>query len=402
MIRRRPSSTRGGPRPLPRRKRVDAVARLGWRERIFWGTGLVLVVLGLVYLLRSIFAMLFASIVFAYLLDPLVDRLEARGWRRELGIGVVFTGILGLLVFSVLIIVPSVAKEFVELSENVGPYLDELSTRLVEWQAIAEQRLGRPIPLTAEGLLAEMEHALAEGDADTEGGVANIVKDAAPDVGGRLATLLKTALSGGMTFVVGVLNLALLPIFTFYLLRDWDKIIAGIDDMIPPRNRRTVRRLAADIDERLASFVRGQSTVAAALGVLYSTGLLIVGIDLPIVVGMTAGVLGLIPYLGNVVGIVIASILAVLKFGLDWHLPGVWAVFMISQGIEGFILTPNIVGDKVGLHPFVVMLALLVGGNLFGIWGMLFAIPVTAAAQVLMMEWYGRYKASLYFGEEDE
>lgn len=356
---------------------------------------------GLVYLLRSIFAMLFAAVVFAYLLDPLVDRLEARGWRREIGIGVVFSGILTLLVFAVLIVVPSVAKEFVELSENVGPYLDGLSVRLVEWQALAEAKLGRPIPLTAEGLLAEMELALAESEGDPDG-VATIVKDAAPDVGGRLATLLKTALSGGMTFVVGVLNLALLPIFTFYLLRDWDKILAGIDDMIPPRNRRVIRRLAGEIDERLASFVRGQSTVAAALGVLYSGGLLLVGIDLPIVVGMTAGVLGLIPYLGNVVGIVIASVLAILKFGLDWHLPGVWAVFMISQGIEGFVLTPNIVGDKVGLHPFVVMLALLVGGNLFGIWGMLFAIPVTAAAQVLLVEWYGRYKASRYFVEDEE
>ena len=400
MIRRRPSSTRAGPRPRPRRRSVERVRLLTWRERIFWFACGLLVLGGLVYLLRSIFAMLFASIVFAYLLDPLVDRFEARGYRREVGIGVVFTGILALLTFAVLIVVPSVAKEFVELSENVGPYLDELSVRLVAWQGVAEAQLGRPIPLTAEALLHEFELALAQDHGDD--GVATLVKDAAPDVGGRIAGVLQTALSGGMTFVVGVLNLALLPIFTFYLLRDWDKIVASIDDIIPPRNRPTIRRLASEIDDRLASFVRGQSIVAASLGVMYSTGLLLVGIDLPIVVGMTAGLLGLIPYLGNVVGIVLASILAILKFGLDWHLPGVWAVFMVSQGIEGFILTPNIVGDKVGLHPFVVMLALLVGGNLFGIWGMLFAIPVTAAAQVLLGEWYGRYKASLYFGGDED
>ncbi|HJN73387.1 MAG TPA: AI-2E family transporter [Myxococcota bacterium] len=397
MIRRRKTSTAGGPRPLVRRP--PDKKRVGLRERIFWAAGLILLGLGIVYLLRSVFAILFAAIVFAYLLDPIIDRFEARGMKREVGIGILFTGIALACGFLMLVVVPSAGREFAELAGNVGAYVDGLQERLTQVHAIAEERLGQPIPITGEEILHELEVALVE-DSGEEGGISTLLSDAAPDVGGRLAGILSTTLSGGFHFVIAVLNLALLPIFTFYLLRDWDRIIAGIDRMIPPRNRPIIRRLSKEIDERLASFVRGQTTVCLCLAVLYSLGLLLTGIDLAIVVGVVAGVLFIVPYLGTVVGVLLASLLAILKFGFDIHLLEVWAVFAIVQGIEGFVLTPYIVGDKVGLHPFVVMLALIVGGNLFGIWGMLLAIPVTAAAQVLLAEWSRRYQASQYFEED--
>jgi predicted PurR-regulated permease PerM len=385
MLIRRKSSLSGA--PSARRLRRRPVAKgLGWRERVIWGLGLLLVVGGLVYLLRSVFAILGTSVVFAYLLDPIVDRWEARGRSRETGIGVIFGTFALVLAMLIFVVLPSVSQEFIELSGNVSTYLDQLGTELVALRVKAEELLGRPIPVQPEDILAELQ------------GSETVVGDAAPNVGKWVAGFLSTTLSGGIAFVLNVLNLALLPIFTFYLLRDWDRIIEGIDSMVPVRFQERTRRLAGEIDQRLGSFVRGQITVCLALAVLYSVGLLISGIDMAIVVGVTAGLLFIVPYLGTVVGIVLASALALLKFGFDWHILAVWATFGIAQAIEGFLLTPYIVGDKVGLHPFVVMLALIVGGNLFGIWGMLFAIPVTAAALVLLNEWVRGYRASRFYG----
>lgn len=383
MLRKR-SSLAGA--PLGRLRRHVKVSGLSWRERIIWGVGLLLVVGGIVYLLRSVFAILFTSVVFAYLLDPLVDRWEAKGRSRESGIGVLFGCFALLLALLVFVVLPQVSAEFIELSGNVTVYLDELGNELVELRVKAEEQLGRPIPVQPEDILAELQGSEA------------VVGDAAPNVGKWVAGFVSKTLSGGISFVLGVMNLALLPIFTFYLLRDWDRMLAGIDSMIPLRYRERTRRLAGEIDGRLGSFVRGQITVCACLAVLYSIGLLISGIDMAIVVGVTAGILFIVPYLGTVVGVVLATALALLKFGFDWHVLAVWGTFGIAQGIEGFVLTPYIVGDKVGLHPFVVMLALIVGGNLFGIWGMLFAIPVTAAALVLLGEWVRGYRASRFYG----
>lgn len=386
MLRRRATSLEGSPGPN-RRRRSAAPSGIGWRERVIWGLGLLLLGGGIVYLLRSVFAILFASIVFAYLLDPLVDRWEARGRSRESGIAVLFGSIGLAMALVIFIVLPSVTNEFIELSGNVSGYVDDLQVELVRLRVTVEEKLGRPIPVAPEDILIELQSSGA------------VVGDAAPNVGKWVAALLSRTLSGGIAFVLNVLNLSLLPIFTFYLLRDWDRIIAGIDGMVPLRVRPRVRRLSSEIDERLGSFVRGQITVCLCLAVLYSLGLVASGIDMAIVVGVSSGLLFIVPYLGTVVGIVLASALALLKFGFDWHILVVWATFGGAQAIEGFFLTPYIVGDKVGLHPFVVMLALIVGGNLFGIWGMLFAIPVTAAALVVIMEWVRGYRASRFYGD---
>jgi predicted PurR-regulated permease PerM len=370
----------------------------------FWGAGLLLLVGGTVYLLRSVFAILFAALVFAYLLDPLVDRLQGRGLQRETGIGLLFAAAALVLTVLLLVVVPLMGQEFRELAGNVAQYVDALKIQLEAWRVQAEGLIGQPIPISGEELLHKIEVALrdqAAAETAESTGLPSLLQDAAPNVGRWAADVLTGALTGGFAFVVGVLNLALLPIFTFYLLRDWDHLVTGIDRMTPPRFRFDVRRLSRAIDERLGAFVRGQTTIAAIMGVLYAVGLLITGIDLAVVVGLTAGLLAIVPYLGTAVGILLASILAVLKFGLGWELLGVWATFAVVQGLEGFVITPRIMGEKVGLHPLVVMLALLVGGNLFGVWGMLLAIPVTAAAEVLVGEWVQRYRGSRFFADED-
>ncbi|MBK7758391.1 MAG: AI-2E family transporter [Deltaproteobacteria bacterium] len=395
MIRRAGHSSAGT--RIPRPMRTPPPKPVSLRERIAWGIAAALLSVGLIYLLRSALSMLFIAATFAWLLDPVVDRLEARGLSRERGIMVIF-GAGGLAItLAVLVLIPSVVEELENLTANLSLYGARLTETATELKVRLETWLERPLPVSPEELFAEAQLALTSSGADIGG----LVKDTVPSAGRLITTLGAKALSGGFAFAVAVLNVLLLPIFTFYLLRDWDRLVAGVDELVPPRHRAKVRSLAHQIDETLASFVRGQLTVCALLAVCYSVGLLISGVDLALVVGIVSGALFIIPYVGTLFGVVIASLLALLKFGVDWHLLAVWAAFGVSQLLEGFIFTPLIVGDKVGLHPLVVMVALIVGGNVFGLWGIFLAIPVTAAAQILFAEAMHHYQRSRFFGDGD-
>lgn len=395
MIRRAGHSSAGT--RVPRPMRTPPPRPVSLRERIAWGVGAVLLIVGLLYLLRSALSMLFIAATFAWLLDPVVDRLEVRGLSRERGILVIFCAGGLAAALAVLVLIPSVVNELEHLTTNLSLYGARVVEAATEARVEIESRLGRPLPVSPEELLTELQAALASSGADIGG----LVKDTVPSAGRLLTSLGSKALSGGFAFAVAALNVLLLPIFTFYLLRDWDRLVAGVDELVPPRHRAKVRSLAHQIDERLASFVRGQLTVCALLAVCYSVGLLISGVDLALVVGIVSGALFIIPYVGTLFGVVVASLLALLKFGADWHLLAVWAAFGVSQLLEGFVFTPLIVGDKVGLHPLVVMVALIVGGNVFGLWGIFLAIPVTAAAQILFAEALHHYQRSRFFGDGD-
>jgi predicted PurR-regulated permease PerM len=366
----------------------------------------IVLLLGAFYLLRSVFAVLFASVAIAWLFDPLIDRYERRGHRRESGIGFLFFVLAFGSLASVLVLSQAVAGELHDLSANLVKYTDGLGDNLVRLEAWVATNLGYEGAFDAEAIFRALREQLTgqaadapaasvrAADAPERESIEDAVKSAVPTVGKLLGQGLKSVLAGGLGIVVTLVNLLLVPVFTFYLLRDWDRAVAGVDALVPAPQRGLVRRVARQIDSRLQAFVRGQLTVCLVLGVLYSVGLLLIGVDLAIAVGMVSGLLFIVPYLGTAVGIVVASGLSVLAYGLDWHLLGVLGVFGGVQLIEGMALTPWIVGDKVGLHPLVVMIALLVGGNLFGIAGMLLAIPATAAAQVLLLEWIQAYRAS--------
>ena len=400
MIRRRPSSHSGARSPRQRRSRSPLAVTN--RERISWILGLALLGLGTVYLLRSLFAILTASVIFAYLLDPVIDRLQLRGMRREPAIALVFC--LGLVssVVLLLLVVPMVGQEFAELSTNLNGYIADLGVRAAEGQVWLEEALGREIPVTGDELVQELLTGLNGSDLDAAGpggGLTELLTQAAPNLGRWFGGALGAVLSGGVTVFLSVLNWLLLPVFSFYLLRDWDDLIQGADKLVPLGQRPMVRDIASRIDQRLSAFVRGQIMVAGAQGIIYAIGLLIAGIDLAIAVGLGAGVLALVPYLGTIVGISVASTLALLKFGLSWHILAVWGTFAFAQVVEGVYLTPKVLGDKVGLHPLVVMLAVIVGGSLFGVGGMLLAIPVTAAALVVVEAWVVRYRGSRFFSE---
>ncbi len=341
---------------------------------------------GLLWVLWPIFSVLFASAALAYLLDPLVDRLESRGWGRPAAIGLIFTGVLLGLILLALILIPAVAAQFAELIVNVRVYVDNLAGLIGPWATFIEQQTGHRVPVDFESLKAE-----------APGWLAQLSPDARAGIQGFIGSLFQSS----MGFVSAVLNLALLPIFTFYLLQDWDNLVRFFHNLVPQRQLPRVERMAGEVDARLGAFVRGQITVCIILGVMYSTGLWLSGIDLAVVIGLLSGALFIIPYLGTIVGIVLATTLCLMKYGVDAHLVYVALTFAISQGIEGWVLTPRIVGQKVRLHPLVVMMALLVGSSLGGIWGMLLAIPVTATLNVVGIEWLEAYRASHVFHGED-
>jgi predicted PurR-regulated permease PerM len=193
------------------------------------------------------------------------------------------------------------------------------------------------------------------------------------------------------------MNFVLVPVVTFYLLRDWDVLVAGVRKLLPPAIEPTVSDLAREIDEVLGAFIRGQFLVMLALGLIYTGGLLAIGLDLAFAIGMLAGILSIVPYLGTLVGVVAALVASTFQFQDFIHPALALAVFGVGQTLEGMVLTPKLVGDKVGLHPVAVIFAVLAGGQLFGFLGILLALPVAAALNVLLRFADAQYRSSHWF-----
>jgi predicted PurR-regulated permease PerM len=202
--------------------------------------------------------------------------------------------------------------------------------------------------------------------------------------------LVSVSRSGG-ALAAAVLSLFLVPIITFYLLRDWDKIMAHIGALIPTQQRATVLKLSRDTDEVLGAFLRGQLLVMLALAVIYSLGLSIVGLKFAIAIGVVAGLVSFVPYLGFVFGIVLAGLTVALEPNPFWLMIGVVATFAIGQLLEGSLLTPKLVGDRIGLHPVIVIFAVAAGGQLFGFFGILLALPAAAVLSVVVRFAFNRY-----------
>lgn len=349
---------------------------------IAWAVIGVATLAGALYALRSVLFILGAALVFAWLLDRPVSGLTARGASRGFAIFLVFAGLFAALLVLVFGVIPGTVHQLGELSANLTPYLDNLSTHVGPWVATLERQLHVDIPLDLQelGKLAPQ-----------------YLQELSPDYRSKLQEWAKAVASGGFSLVISALSLSLLPLFTFFILRDFPWLVSSVDGLVPLRARPVVRRLATEIDARLAGWVRGQLTVAVVLGGVYSLGLWLSGIDLAITVGLMGGALFLVPYLGPAGTAVLAITLDLLKFGFDWHLGAVVATFAIGQGLEGTVLTPLLVGDRVGLHPMVVMVAIIVGGNLFGILGIVVAVPTTAALAVIAGYLLNRWRESRTF-----
>jgi predicted PurR-regulated permease PerM len=335
----------------------------------------------LLFVLKAALTPLAAAFVIAYLLDPLIDRLERLGVRRRFGILLVL-GLTGAVVLGVLLVaIPRLVRELTSLAERMPGYLERLVTVVVPE---LETRLGVELPGTLEELLGGLR--------GTELSVLGAVRD-------LLLGALSTA-TGTVSVLVGML---VIPILAYYLLVEFDQVLRRVAEWIPRAQRDYVIEKARTADHLISGFLRGQLLVAAILGILYALGFGVIGVDLAIGVGLLAGVMALVPYLGNVVAVGLASSLCVLEFGFDWHLLAVLGWYAVVQNLEGFVLTPRIVGGSVGLHPGAVIVALLIGGDLFGFLGLLIAVPAAAVVKVFVDELLEAYRRSTFFqGDEPE
>ncbi|MFC3285098.1 AI-2E family transporter [Litchfieldella rifensis] len=343
---------------------------------------------GLVWLLISLQPILtpfFVSMVLAYLGDPLADRLEAWGLSRRLSVSVVFLLLFMLLVLVLLLLVPTLGRQLGQLVESLPAVLGWLQDSVVpRIQALTGMDLSTDFDQMRQALMANWK-----------------------ETGTFAATLLAQVSRSGLVLAAWAGNLALIPVVTFYLLLDWDRLTANLRASLPRQWEPTVRHLAVECDEVLAAFLRGQLIVMLCLGVIYAVGLTLLGVRFGVLIGLLAGLASIVPYLGVIVGISVAALVAFFQFGEILPLLGVIAVFAFGQLVESTVLQPKLLGDKIGLHPVAVIFAVLAGGNLFGFTGVLLALPVAAVIMVLLRELNDRYKNSTLYdaahnGSQDE
>ncbi len=350
------------------------------RQRL-WMLGWLLLGGWLVYLLSPILTPFVVSALLAYLGDPLVDRLEARGLRRTPSVVLVFSVLFVLLSLLLVLLVPRVEAQITQLLQKLPSYLEWLRVQILP-------RLEAVLPGEMAGLEpSALQKALTENWREA---------------GGILAHVWSSVSGSGLTLLGWLANLMLVPVLTFYLLRDWDHLVAGLHALLPRRSEATWARLARESDEVLGAFLRGQVLVMGALGVIYTTGLWLVGLDFALLIGMLAGLVSFVPYLGLIVGILIAGVASILQVQGVGDLPWVVLVFVVGQALEGTLLTPHLVGERIGLHPVAVIFAVLAGGQLYGFFGILLALPVAAVAMVLLRHLLETYRASTLYVHADD
>lgn len=339
--------------------------------------GFVLVCAGLIYVLKPILMPFAVAALLAYLGDPVADKFETWGWNRTLAVCAVFTIMILFLIIFLLLIIPAAGQQLDNFVRRAPDMLNWLQTVLMP--ALAE-RLNMP---DLQLPMAEVKSAL----------IANWQK-----AGNVIGILAKQVTTSGMAFVAWMANLVLIPVVAFYLLRDWDVLMGLIRESLPRRFEPSIVSLAGECDEVLSEFLRGQLLVMFLLGLLYAVGLWIVGVDGALLLGLIAGMASIVPYMGVVVGVVVSGIAAYAQF--QEFLPLVWVgvVFGIGQMVEGMVLTPLLVGDRVGLHPVAVIFAILAGGQLYGFLGILLAVPVAAVIMVMLRHLHDRYKNSELYG----
>ena len=349
-------------------------ARLAELEK-WWWPALALAVLVLLYFLSPILAPFLLGAILAYICDPVVDSLERRRVPRTLAVLLVILLLFALLVLLTVILVPLFYKEIKLLTERLPGYLGQINEHFVPW---VKQRFGVELQIDA----ASVRELLADSLQGTRG------------LGVRLLQSLKI---GGLTLIGFVVNLLLVPVVLFYLLRDWKGLLAMIDRLVPRRWHRKASEIAGEIDAVLAEFLRGQISVILVMGTFYTLGLWLTGLEFFLPVGIITGVLVFVPYVGMLTGLVLATLAAAMQFGATAGLAWVWVVFAAGQALEGMLVTPLLVGDRVGLHPVAVIFALLAFGQVFGFFGVLLALPASAALLVALRHLRGRYTASSFY-----
>ncbi len=351
-------------------------AKLEWAWFVLLG---VLIFAGfLLYLLSPILTPFVTAVVMAYILSPLVDWLEKKRVPRTIGTILAILLLIGLAVVFILVLVPLFVAESKQLSQQFPAFVESVKTNVLPW---VKQHFGVDVPLDIPTIKAWIADALKEGGAG--------------DVAGKVGASVFAKIGvGGLAIIGFLVNLLLIPVVMFYILRDWPSLVAKVDHAIPRRFHNAVAGFAKQVDDVLAEFLRGQVSVMVVMAVFYSVGLWLVGLQFWLPVGMMTGLLVFVPYLGSVSGILLGTIAALIQFQSLSGVWPVWVVFAVGQTLEGLAVTPFLVGDRIGLHPVAVIFALLAFGQLFGFVGVLVALPLSAVLLVAIRNANNVYQAS--------
>jgi predicted PurR-regulated permease PerM len=346
------------------------------RQQMIAWVAIIVVTFTLLIVLRDMLLPFIAAMAIAYLLDPAADWMERRGVRRWLATLLIILLFFVVASLIVLLLVPLVSDQFAKFMDHLPEYIAWFNQRLLPYVQGMAERFGIDL------------------NGDPKAALAGQGEQVMKVVGGVLTGLL-----GGGQAIFNVLSLLVItPVVSFYLLRDWDNMIAHINDYLPLDHAQTIREQAHEIDKVLAGFARGQMLVCLFLAAFYGLGLTIFGLQFGLFIGITAGMISFIPYVGTALGFVVGIGVAVAQF---WSEP-IWiaavaGVFIVGQMIEGNVLHPVLIGDRVGLHPVWIMFALLAGGSLFGFVGILISVPLFAVIGVLVRFALERYRQSYLY-----
>jgi predicted PurR-regulated permease PerM len=346
----------------------------------FWSLGL-LVFIVLLYVMRDVLTPFVAGMAVAYFVDPLADRLEKAGFSRLAATSLITVVFFAIALGGLALLLPVLASQILGFASRIPEYVDHFQTFVSpyvnEFFAGVDTQDFKEFGATAAGFAKQ-----------------------AFNVAGNL---VQRVINGGAAVVDILSILVLTPLVTFYMLRDWDVMVAKIDGWLPRQHCEVIREQFRLIDQTLAGFVRGQATVCLVLGIFYAVGLSVIGLEFGLLVGLGAGLISFIPYFGSIVGFGVSMAIAVFQFSDPVLIGATAAVFGVGQIMEGNFLTPKLVGEKVGLHPVWVIFALMAGGAIAGFTGVLLAMPVAAVIGVLVRFALSLYKDStLYKGSKDD
>jgi predicted PurR-regulated permease PerM len=347
------------------------------RHILFWVCALLVFVLFL-WAFRTILLPFVAGMALAYFLDPVADWLERRGLSRLMASIVILVGFVLVFALSLMIVIPIVVGQFTEFAAALPGYVSQLQQLLTSPES---SFLPGWISSQIETVKQNFSEVLSQG-------------------AGFLGTLFTQIWNSGKAIVDVVSLLIVTPVVAFYILLDWDRMIAKVDSWVPRDQTITVRQLAREMDEVIASFVRGQGSICIILGIFYAVGLSLVGLNFGLLIGFIAGMISFIPYIGSFIGLIMSVGLALVQFWPEYTwIIATAAVFFIGQFIEGNILQPKLMGSRIGLHPVWLMFALFAFGAMFGFVGLLIAVPAAAVVGVLVRFALSRYlESDLYYG----
>ena len=352
--------------------------------RLLTFVGGLIAVLVVLIVFRKVFLPLLLGLLIAYLLDPAVAWFERKGRSR----------LFGVIIITLLLVVALTVVLFV-VFPALGDQLERLAERMPEYQRLIRQQV--------EPWFHRLEARYPEELAEIQERAVQGLRENLPDIAGRVGAWSRTLFTNIFDFLLFLLNLIFVPVFAFYLLVDFPKVRQGIAGLVPLPYREITLGWVREVDAAVASFLRGQLTIAMILAFINAVGLMILGVPFGLGIGLIAGLANMIPYMALVVGLLPGLMLSWAEHQSLLRVAGVLIVFSGAQLLEGTVLSPRILSRSVNLHPVWVLLAIIAGGSLFGFFGMLIAVPVAAAVQVFARNWIGLYKASaVYSGLSDD